>query len=298
MVNDGKGVLLFGGFNGSAVLNDSWYWNGTSWLQVTTLPAATPPARSNAAIAFNGSKVVLFGGACGYPVATTTCYLNDTWTWDPTSQTWASVAGAGPSARAASMLAKDSSYNNLLLFGGKFTTGTTTTYFGDSWTFNGTNWALKTLSTAPMARAYSAMATDTSGQVVLFGGFDGTYLNDTWRWNGTAWSQAVTYAQPPVRKMAAFSLFYHPNGGTALGLALFGGRDAGTDPGGTRPTRRHYSTQAPPSVPAHPPARCAAPPLTAAPPPRRCPPPPSPPSAPPPSHRGTSPRLPWRRGQG
>ena len=232
MVNDGGGVLMFGGYSGSTLLNETWYWNGSAWSQVTTLPAATPAARTNAAIAFNGSKVVLFGGACGLPAATTTCLLNDTWTWDPVAKTWASLPGANqPSARAGALLAKDSA-GKLLLFGGDSAGG----YLNDSWTFNGAIWILKTvIGTPPSVRAFGSMATDASGQVVLFGGYNGsTVLGDTYIWSGSAgWRSVSTLAAPSPRQLAALSFFNRPNGGTASGLAIFGGRDGSGDLGDT-----------------------------------------------------------------
>jgi N-acetylneuraminic acid mutarotase len=110
-------VLLFGGVSGTTLLNETWYWNGSSWLQLTTPTSLV--ARSNAAIAYNGTKVVLFGGACGVPIATTTRYLNDTWNWNPGTKTWAAVTGPNqPSAWAGAMLAKDAA-GKLLLWGGR-----------------------------------------------------------------------------------------------------------------------------------------------------------------------------------
>jgi PKD repeat protein len=234
MVNYGGGVLMFGGY-GATLLSETWIWDGTGWSQLATLPAATPAARANASIAYTGNKVVLFGGACGLPVATTTCSLNDTWTWDPTTKTWTSVqvdtatpGATQPSRRLGSSLAKDSS-QKLLLFGGRDATG----YLTDSWTFTGSSWTFRTTA-GPSSRAFAAMATDASGQVVLFGGYDGTsILGDTWTWKGTAWSQVSTLATPSPRKLAVISLFYHPNGGTASGLAIFGGRDGSGDLGDT-----------------------------------------------------------------
>lgn len=230
MANDGSGVLMFGGFSGTTLLNETWYWNGSTWRQVTTLPAATPAARANAAIAFNGSKVVLFGGACGLPAATTTCDLNDTWTWDPTTQTWTALPGANqPPARSGAMLARDST-GKLLLFGGD----AAGTYQNSSWTFTGTSWTLRTTATAPTVRAFASMATDASGQVVLFGGYNGSaVLNDTWIWSGTAWRAVSTLAQPSPRQLAVLSFFNKPSGGTASGLAIFGGRDGSGDLGDT-----------------------------------------------------------------
>ena len=231
MINDGSGVLMFGGVSGTTLLNETWYWSGGNWSQVTTPTGLL--ARSNAAIAYNGTKVVLFGGACGVPVATTTCYLGDTWNWDPKTQTWAAVTGPNqPSARAGAMLAKDAN-GKLFLFGGRDATG----YLNDAYTYTGTGtiWSAKSQGTPPAARAFGAMATDASGQVILFGGYNATggYLNDTWKWTGSAWTPINTLAQPTPRKMAVLAYFNKPNGGTAAGLAIFGGQDGSGDLGDT-----------------------------------------------------------------
>ena len=234
MVNDGGGIVMFGGFSATTLLNETWYWNGSYWLQVALTPATAPAPRANAVIGYVGGKVVLFGGTCAVPVATTTCYLNDTWTWDPSTKTWSSLqantatpGATQPTQRAGAMLAKDI-YGRLLLFGGRDSTG----YRNDSWTFSGTSWSLRTTTTAPTARYLGAMATDASGQVVLFGGYDGTnYLGDTWIWSGSSWRAVSTLAQPSPRKMAVFAFFNKPSGGTASGLAIFGGRDVNGDLG-------------------------------------------------------------------
>jgi PKD repeat protein len=252
MVNYGGGVLLFGGYSASTLLNDTWLWNGTSWSALTTVPASTPAVRANAAIAYNGYRVVLFGGACGLPVASTTCYLNDTWTWDPTTKAWTSLPLANqPSARLGAMLARDSS-GKVFLFGGRDASG----YRNDGWTFNGSIWTARSQGTPPAVRAFASMATDASGQVVLFGGYNGTYLGDTWIWGGTAWSQpANAFAQPSPRKAAVFSLFYHPIGGTASGVALFGGHDASGDLGDTWTWNGYSWTQIYAAGPGQPPVR-------------------------------------------
>jgi hypothetical protein len=234
MVNDGGGILLFGGFSGTTLLGETWYWNGSAWTQLTL--TTSPAPRANAAIAYNGSKVVLFGGTCALPAATSTCDLNDTWTWDPKAKTWTSVQAdtatpgtSQPSRRAGAMLAKDAN-GKLVLFGGDVAG----TYKNETWAFTGSGWTLKTLSTAPSTRAFGSMATDASGQVLLFGGYDGaTILGDTWIWNGSAWRSVSTLAQPSPRKFAVLANFYKPSGGTAAGLAIFGGRDGGGDLGDT-----------------------------------------------------------------
>src|SRR5262245_41617024 len=35
-------IVLFGGNNGSAVLNDTWIWDGTNWTQKNPLKSPTP----------------------------------------------------------------------------------------------------------------------------------------------------------------------------------------------------------------------------------------------------------------
>lgn len=67
--------ILFGGIDaGSALLADTWTWDGAGWSQAT--PTGQPPARQNAEMATApGGGVVLAGGQGG------TGLLGDTWTW-------------------------------------------------------------------------------------------------------------------------------------------------------------------------------------------------------------------------
>ena len=74
-------VVLFGGSGsgtggqGSAILGDTWTWNGSTWTQQA--PATSPPGYF-AATGYDAAtaSVVLFGGEAspGAP-------LGDTWTW-------------------------------------------------------------------------------------------------------------------------------------------------------------------------------------------------------------------------
>src|ERR1041384_4562063 len=55
-------VLVFGGFDGSKYLNDTWTFDGSNWTKVDT--ATSPPARSACQMADDRRthQVVLFGG--------------------------------------------------------------------------------------------------------------------------------------------------------------------------------------------------------------------------------------------
>jgi hypothetical protein len=65
-----------------------------------------------------------------------------------------------------------------------------------------------------------------TGQVILFGGYDGVnYLDDTWIWDGTTWGEVFPDRSPP--RDAVFGMAY--DAGTRS-IVLFGGE------GGNRAT--------------------------------------------------------------
>lgn len=79
-------VVLFGGHNGSADLNDMWGWNGATWSQLN--PANRPSARSRGQIATDAARdVTLLTGGSG---------LTDTWLWQNGNWTQAATSGTPP----------------------------------------------------------------------------------------------------------------------------------------------------------------------------------------------------------
>ena len=122
-------VVLFGGFGGSGLgrdFADTWTWNGTTWTRQH--PAASPPARYGAAMAYDPATatVVLFGGG-GTTSGSDTA---DTWTWDGTTWTRQHPA-VHPSARFDPAMAHDAATGTVVLFGG----GNRGNLFGDTWTW-------------------------------------------------------------------------------------------------------------------------------------------------------------------
>jgi Galactose oxidase, central domain/Kelch motif len=75
-------IIMFGGYDGSTYLNDTWTFDGVSWTRAVT--RISPPPRANAQMAYDSvtRKVVLFGGYNG------TNYLGDTWLWDDSTLQW------------------------------------------------------------------------------------------------------------------------------------------------------------------------------------------------------------------
>jgi hypothetical protein len=185
-------------------------------------PAVEPPARYQAAMAFDSTRAVsvLFGG-------TSPTDLGDTWEWNGT--TWAQQCKAAPcstttpSARPGAAMSFDAVTGVSVLFGG----GDSGKEQNDTWSWNGTAWT-PLCPTAPCmpptARTQATMAFyGTTGVAVLFGGSVSsacgtTYDGDTWTWNDTLWQPASPTTSPPAR--AGAGMVYDTARDVAL---LFGG---------------------------------------------------------------------------
>jgi len=240
-------MVLFGGYRGNSYLADTWTYGyppgmGTDWAQQS--PTKSPSARAAASMAYDPAtgNMVLFGGFNGFNGSSIT---NDTWIWNGT--TWTQVVGTSgcatncsnsPPARDFASMAYDPATGNMLLFGGEDSSNAP---LNDTWIWNGTKWTQVddsgdtgctiSCTNSPPARAAASMAYDpATGNMVLFGGYNGSsYLNDTWAWNGTTWTQVVGTSgcaancsnSPPARDLA--SMAYDPATGN---MVLFGGEDS------------------------------------------------------------------------
>ncbi len=174
------GVLLFGGGNSSGTLGDTWVWDGINrtWTQRSV---AGPSSRSEAVMGLapdgsGGYGVVLFGGSNSSGI------LADTWTWDGSAWTSHSLS-THPSARYESAMASLDDF--AVLFGGAPSGGGAD--LADTWEWNGAAWTAVTPATSPPGRSHAVAAgaqtsaTDTSVNVLLFGGSPASVDNDTWR---------------------------------------------------------------------------------------------------------------------
>ena len=208
-------IVMFGGFDGNAYLNDTWTFDGVTWTQVTA--NTPPPARAAAQMAYDSvtQKIVLFGGYNGAN------YLGDTWLWDGTISQWTSVTTAHrPRAVTGPMLFPDPN-GRVDLFGGfdgHF-------YQLAMWQWTGTDWRRLAPATVPFARSSAAVATyPTIDQVVLFGGLADVNPNNTWTYNGTTWTLRSPAIQPPL--VYAGSAAFEPNMNAVI---VFGGGSGGVD---------------------------------------------------------------------
>jgi hypothetical protein len=212
---DSGKIIMFGGFDGTGYLNDTWTFDGVTWAQVAV--RHSPPVRANAEMAYDSvtHKVVLFGGFNG------TRYLGDTWLWDGATSQWTRVRPTHrPTPVTGPMLFPDPS-GRVNLFGGfdgHF-------YQLTMWEWTGSDWTQLSPATVPFARSAAAVATNpTIDQVVLFGGLADVNPNNTWTYNGTTWTLQSPVNQPPL--VYAASAAFDPNVNAVI---LFGGGSGGVD---------------------------------------------------------------------
>jgi hypothetical protein len=102
-----------------------------------------------------------------------------------------------PSMRFEHAMAYDSARGVTVLFGGR----DGSSYFNDTWEWDGSDWVLRTPATVPPARFEHAMAYDSAREVtVLFAGSN--QLNDTWEYPGAerwmVYVPLILRAYPPA----------------------------------------------------------------------------------------------------
>ena len=208
-------VIAFGGFDGTAYLNDTWTFDGISWIHVAA--HRSPPARTNAQMDYDSvtQKVVLFGGYNGRN------YLGDTWLWDGITSRWTQARPVHrPAAVTGPMLFPDPN-GGVDLFGGfdgRF-------YQYSMWQWNGSDWTQLFPGMLPYARSSAAVAVNNvTGEVVLFGGLADVNPVNTWTYDGTTWTLQSPQTQPTW--VYGGSAAFDPN---LRAIVLFGGGSGGVD---------------------------------------------------------------------
>jgi len=207
-----KKVVMFGGFNDTTYLNDTWTWDGTTWTQENTPVAPSPRTSAMMAYDFASRKLVLFGGFDGNE------FLGDTWLWDGATSTWTLASPAtSPKPLAGAMLFTDPKNGKADLYGGfdgQF-------YQLDTWRWVGGTWKRVHPTNAPPARAWAVVGLDLTRKIVILsGGLGDVRTDNTWTWDGVDWTQRQpTTALPRIFDSAAtFDFRFHV-------VVVFGGDD-------------------------------------------------------------------------
>lgn len=167
MVTAGNRVLIFGGhdFN-TSYFGDTWAWDGRAWSRVDHGP--TPGGRGDAAIAWDpdDSSLFVYGGLGMRPNAgpgNLGIPLADAWVMK--SGTWQQLPAGGQIMADASAIWDRKTNRAVVLFGIACPDLSTE---GSSW--DGTIWSSVQVGASP--RWGAAVAQDTQGNVLVFGGSD------------------------------------------------------------------------------------------------------------------------------
>ena len=185
-------VILFGGDDGQDAFGDTWSWDGSGWSLLH--PAVSPPARTQALIAYDPSsrRLVLTGGYAMSAGDQADSEDSDTWTWDGSTWSLQPAAGLPPSASTARSveLATDGASGQLILVTGIEQGGCQA---AQTWHWAGTSWAQLHPAMFPTGVEGGLLAADpVTGRLDLFatsGGCPGDAEQSTalWSWDGATW---------------------------------------------------------------------------------------------------------------
>ncbi len=188
--------------------------SGYAWNQ--DFPATTPTAKTDSQTAILvydpvRNRMVMWSGDPSADRLKTWEYYSGNWHQVNTA---AAPAGGGFSVGAC----YDTVRNEVVLVMQR------SSILTDTWTYNGTNWTLKSPATSPVGTVTEKLVFDTvNGVAVLVGGASGPVIK-VWTWNGTTWADISPVPRPANR--ASFALGYYPPDDVTI---LFGGSAGFTD---------------------------------------------------------------------
>jgi len=194
-------LVLFGGYDGKTLLDDTWTYDLGTGLWTERKPPSSPKGRTHHRMVYDdvNGVCILFGGLSGFGGSSGN-FMNDTWCYDTGTDEWKRIGSrSSPPSRCGHGMAFDSTNGVVVLFGG-WTSGDRT--LNDTWSFDyrTSSWTEKKPAASPSAREDSQMTWDGGrGRVVMYGGTVSgyRYCNETWEYNVTqnTWKEL----RPPVR---------------------------------------------------------------------------------------------------
>lgn len=192
-------IVMFGGLIGDPnttlgeqrLSNETWELDEDGWRELD-IPDRPPP-RVGHAMAFDGARMVMFGG--GDIVRA----FEDTWVLIGNHWTRLSPASS-PSARTGHAMAMLPGVG-VVLFGG---TDNGLTELDDTWIFANGEWS-RFAGASPPARHDHTLTLDPLRGVLVLTGGDGASgrVVDTWELDATGWRQIATASSPPVAAASA-----------------------------------------------------------------------------------------------
>ena len=193
-------TILFGGYDGDTLYNDTWAYNYSTNMWVNRSPAVSSGSltpRTGVMMAYYDSvdRMILFGGYDGSDPG-----LNETWAYNYSTNMW---VNRSPSVSSGSLprvldgvIVYDSSADRIIMFGG-YETATPDDY-NETWVYcysNNTWWKRNPSfegGTLTPRRWHGMVYDSGADRTILFGGStspgmpDARCLNDTWVYNYSA----------------------------------------------------------------------------------------------------------------
>lgn len=182
-------VVIFGGYDGTIGLDDTWTYNGVDWTFIPP-PTSDPDWIYKQQMAFDTYRnvTVMWGGRDEFDQD-----IRRTWEWD--GEFWEELFPEHhPEATDSCSMAYDSIRKVTILYGG----GSNNIIFGyETWEYDGVDWTLRLpFSSNPPPLVDSDMVYHTGrGTAIVFGGIydynpdTQSYLvtHEMWEWDGTDW---------------------------------------------------------------------------------------------------------------
>lgn len=172
-------MILFGGDIGGGFDNHVWEWDGENWSQIP-IDGPLPEPRNMQKICYMGDGKTLLYGGHNY-----TDYLNNTWVFDSSVQSWTCLCSSPAFSCPYCTIPEDRSYHFMafnpevrlaFVFGG-YNYRNSPERYDDTWTWDGLNWTKLPISFDPYNRPSrrcnhsNAMVYDEARhEIVLFGG--------------------------------------------------------------------------------------------------------------------------------
>ncbi|MCI4364048.1 MAG: PKD domain-containing protein [Thermoplasmata archaeon] len=197
-------VLLFGGFNGTAIYGDTWAFSHGQWTNIS--PLSSPPARYAAGLTYDGAdgEMLLYGGVNASLFA-----QSDTWAF--AHGTWSQLSPAtNPGPLVVPAMVYDAADGYVLLEGGSHN-DTNLGVTGACWRFSGDVWTQLTPSTLPAPRLAGMVEYDPeTASVLLLGGANKTNAaySDFWQFHAGAWNEIAT--STPLGARFGSAVAYQP----------------------------------------------------------------------------------------
>jgi hypothetical protein len=187
-------VVIFGGHDGSDLLGASDVFPGYSSI-VPLGSAVEPPARMGGAVAYDEGRdaAVLFGG-----LGAGDTLLNDTWELAAGEWSLVTPATTTPVPRAEHAMAWDAERGEIVMYGGRLDASDDEILSGETWVWDGDDWALLTPTTEPEARARHSLTFHERRRKVTLVGGDSTVglVNPVWEWDGGDWAPVTAEGLP------------------------------------------------------------------------------------------------------